>query len=133
MLTQICDNISALAPFSKPTISQVLLSLSIYAKTGSKLVIDDLKRIGAGISYTETLFILDKWAEWAAEQGSIIPGNILKLIIATHIFDNIDWSNKNDRLEIHLTNSILVQRTDIVDKLAHVTLQPDYEFSRASH
>ena len=133
VVTQICDNISALAPFSKPTMSQVLLSLSIYAKTGSKLVIDDLKRIGTGISYTETLFILDKWAEWAAEQGSIIPANILKHIIATHIFDNIDWSNKNGRLEIHLTNSILVQRTDIVDKLAQVTLQPDHEFSRASH
>ena len=76
---------------------------------------------------------MDKWAEWAAEQGSIIPGNILKLIMATHIFDNIDWSNKNGRLEIHLTNSILVQRTNIVDKLAQVTLQPDHEFSRALH
>ena len=48
VLTQICDNITALSPFGKPTLSQVLLSLSIYAKTGSKLVIDDLKRIGTG-------------------------------------------------------------------------------------
>ena len=69
VVTQICENISALAPFSNPPMSQVLLSLSIYAKTGPKLVIDDLKRIGTGISYTETLFILDKWAEWP-EQGS---------------------------------------------------------------
>ena len=62
MISQICDNITALAPFSKPTMSQVLISLSIYAKTGSKLIVDDLGRLGSGISYNKTLFILDKWA-----------------------------------------------------------------------
>ena len=68
--------------------SQVLISLSIYAKTGSKLIVDDLRRLGTGIPYTETLFILDKWAEWAQKQGSIIPGNIVKSM-TTHVFDNI--------------------------------------------
>lgn len=133
IVTQICDNITALSPHNKPTLSQVLLSLSIYAKTGSKLIIDDLKRIGTGISYTETIFILDKWAEWIVMQGSIIPGNIVKDVMCTHVFDNIDWSNKNGRLEVHLTNSILIQRNNIVDQLAHVSLNPDYDFARKDH
>ena len=133
IVTQICDNITALTPHSKPTLSQVLISLSIYAKTGSKLIVDDLKKIGTGISYTETLFILDKWAEWTAKQGSIIPSCIAKDTMTTHVFDNIDWSNKNGRLEVHLTNSILIQKNDIVDQLANVTLQPDYDFSRKDH
>ena len=53
--------------------------------------------------------------------------------MTTHVFDNIDWSNKNGRLEVHLTNSILIQKNDIVDQLANVTLQPDYDFSRKDH
>ena len=133
VIAQICDNVTALVPFAKPALSQVLLSLSIYAKTGSKLVIDDLKKIGTGISYTETIFILDKWAEWACKQGSLIPGNIVQHIMTTHVFDNIDWSNKNGRLEIHLTNSILIQSNDLTKQLSHVTLQPDYDFRRKDH
>ena len=99
-------------------------------KTGSRVRVDDLKRIGSGISYTETLSILDIWAEWAAQQGSINPSNIRKDVMCTHIFDNIDWSNKCGRLEIHLTNGILVLKNDLVDGLVNVILEPKYEFSR---
>ena len=129
IVTQICENINALVPSGQPLLSQVLLSLTMYAKTGSQTVVDDLKKIGSGISYTETRFILDKWAEWAANQSSIIPGNIRKFYMSTHTSDNIDWVGKCGRLETHLTNSILVQKDDLVDELSNVTLKPDYKFS----
>ena len=58
-VSKICDDIEALMPNAKP-LSQVLLSLNIYRKTGSSEVITDLHRIGPGLSYTETKFIEDK-------------------------------------------------------------------------
>ena len=69
---------------------------------------DDLHRLSHRISYTETLFLNDKWAEWAQNHSSIIPSNIAKKKIVTHVFDNIDWQNKNGRIETHHTNSTIV-------------------------
>ena len=96
---QICENIQSLVRFAQPTLGQVLLSLNMYSNTGSKHIVDDLHRLSHGISYNETLFINDKWAEWAQNQSSIIPSNIAKKKIVTHVFDNIDWQNKNGRIE----------------------------------
>ena len=53
--------------------------------------------------------------------------------MCTHVSDNIDWSNKNGRLEVHLTNSTLIQRNNLVNQLAPVTLNPDYDFNRKDH
>ena len=53
--------------------------------------------------------------------------------MTTHVFDNIDWSSRNGRLEIHLTNSILTQKNNLVDRIANVTLEPDYNYSRKNH
>ena len=60
------------------------------------MIINDLKQLGAGISNTETMFIQDKWAEWTENLSSIIPSNIKKGVITTHICDNIDWKNENE-------------------------------------
>ena len=96
----------------------------MYSKTGSKHIVGDLHRLSHGISYTETLFINDKWAEWAQNQSSIIPSNIAKKKIVTHVFDNIDWQNKNGRIETHHTNSIIVQNDNLLEKMSSVSLQP---------
>ena len=48
----------------------------MHRKTGSSDVIQTLHKLGYGISYTETLFIKDKWADWAKSQSTIIPSNI---------------------------------------------------------
>ena len=66
----------------------------------------------------------------ACNQGSIVPDNIKKYFLATHVFDNIYCSNKCRRFEIQLTSSIIVQKNDIVDQLVTVELEPNYEFSK---
>ena len=43
-VSKICDDIETLIPNVKPSLSQVLLSLNIYRKTGSSEVITDLHR-----------------------------------------------------------------------------------------
>ena len=82
-------------PNAKPSLDQTLLSLTIHRKTGSSSVVDTLHKLGYGISCTETVFIEDKWAEWAEPQSSIIPSNIKPGIPTTHDADNIDWENKS--------------------------------------
>ena len=98
------------------------------------MVVNDLKQLGHGISNTEVMFIQDKWAEWSEKVASTIPSNIIKGIIATHTFDNIDWKNKNKyRIETHHTNSILVQKYDLVKNLSKVSINADYNFERKDH
>ena len=80
------------------------------------------------------MFIQEMWAEWTDNQSSYIPSNITKGKIVTHIFDNIDWKHKNiTRTETHHTNSILVQKCDVVEDLAKINLEPNYDFERKKH
>ena len=133
-VSEICYNIQSLVPGGQPSLGQILLSLTMFGKTGSKNVVNDLRHLGHGLSYTESNFIMDKWAEWSLKQKSIVPSNMKKTVIATHVFDNIDWKNKNiKRTESHYTNSILVQKYNLSDELSKVTLEPDYNFSRKNH
>ena len=95
------------------------------------MVISDLKQLGAGISNIETIFIQDKWAEWIENLSSIIPSNIKKEVIATHICHNIDWKNKNvNRSQIYHTNSILVQKYDLIENMTKISIDVDYNFER---
>ena len=133
-VSEICQNIQSLVPGGHPSLGQILLSLNMYGKTGSKDVVTSLRHLGHGIPYSETLFIMDKWAEWCVRQKSIVPSNMRKGIPTTHVFDNIDWKNKNiNRTESHYTNSILVQKYDLTDEFAKVSLELDYDFVRKSH
>ena len=59
--SKICDDIESLILNSCPSLSQLLLSLNLYRKTGPSVIVNDLHKIGHGISYTETKFIEDKW------------------------------------------------------------------------
>ena len=59
-VTKVFSDIESLKPNTTPSLSHVLLSLSMYRKTDSSAVIDDLHKFGHGISYTETKFIEDK-------------------------------------------------------------------------
>ena len=89
-VSKICGDIETLISNAKPPLPQVLLLLNVYRKTGSREVMTDLHRIGHGLSYTETIFIQDKWAEWSENQSKLVPNNIdedsivsLQLIILT--------------------------------------------------
>ena len=109
------------------------MSLTIHRKTGSSDIIDTLHKLGYGISYTETLFIEDKWAEWAEAQSTIIPSNIKVNIPTTQVADNIDWENKGlaGKEQTHNTNSILIQQTDASKaSQSSIQLQPNYNFDQ---
>ena len=80
----------------------------MHRKTGSSDVIQTLHKPGYGISYTETLFIEDKWADWAESRSKIIPSNIKENIPTTHVTDNTDWENKSLTRHTHNTDSILI-------------------------
>ena len=53
-ITKICSDIKSLIPNTTPSLSQVLLSLSMHRKTGSSTVINDLHKFGQGMSHTKT-------------------------------------------------------------------------------
>ena len=133
-VTKICSAIESLIPNTTLSLSQVLLSLSMHRKMGSSTVIDELHKFGHGISYTETKFVEDKWAEWSEQQSSLLPSNIEKGLITTLVFDNIDWKNRNHKAkETHDTNSILIQEIPSQCTFTRVNLNPNYDFERSKH
>ena len=135
-VSKICDDIETLIPNAKSSLSQVLLSLNIYRKTGSSEVNTDLHRIGHGLSYIETKFIEDKWAEWSENQSKLVPNNIDEGSIVTLVADNIFWKNKTFKgEETDNTNSILIQENNLLKDTERkgIVLQPDYEFDRKTH
>ena len=93
-INQICQDIEALLPNSSKNPNH-LLSLVLHRKTGSKDVVDLIHHLGHGVSYTEILFVEDKWAEWDERQSSYIPSNIAKGQDTTHVAENIDWKKKS--------------------------------------
>ena len=109
------------------------MSLTIHRKTGSSGVTDTLHKLGYGISYTETLFIEDKWAEWTEAQSAIIPLNIKVNIPTTLVADSTDWENKGltRKEQTHNMNSILIQQTDASEaSQSSIQLEPNYKFDR---
>ena len=135
-VSKVCEDIEILIPNAKPSLSQVLLSLNIYRKTCSSEVITDLHRIGHGLSYTETKFIEDKWAEWSENQSKLVPNNIDEDSIVTLVADNIDWKNKTFKgEEKHYTNSIFMQGNTVLKDTERkgIVLQHDYDFDGKTH
>ena len=59
-IIKICEDIESLVPTRKPSLSQVLLSMTMHRKTASRNVVDTIHDSGHGISYTDTIFIQDK-------------------------------------------------------------------------
>ena len=129
---QVCQNIASLLPNIKPLLDQALLSLTMHRKTGSRDVIDTLHKLGYGIFYTETLFIEDKWAEWAEAQ-STIPSNI-KVNIPTTLVADCENKGLKGKEQTHSTNSILIQQTDASEaSQSSIQLEPNYNFDRKQH
>ena len=109
-IQQISRNLVSLMPSAQPSLDQVLLSMILHRKTGSRDVVDTIHLLGYGISYTQTLFMEDKWAEWDRGQNRSIPANITKNVSTILVADNIDWKNKPlSGIETHNTNCILIQ------------------------
>ena len=93
-----------------------------------------MHKFGHGISYTETKFIEDKWAEWSEQQSSLLPSNIEKGLITTLVFDNIAWKNKDNKgKETRNTNSILIQEIPRQCNFTGVNLNRNYDFERSKH
>ena len=59
------------------------LLLIMHVKTGSNDVVDTLHHLGHGISYSESLFIKDKWVECSQCQSNLIPSNVISGVLAT--------------------------------------------------
>ena len=134
-VSKICDDIKSLIPNSCPSLSQLLLSLNVYRKTGPSVIVNDLHKIGRGILYTETKLIEDKWGEWSGNTSNIVPENIKQGVVVTHVVDNIEWKNKSFKgKETHNTNSILIQQ---ISYSSHPTtglnIIPHYNFNRSQH
>ena len=133
-VTKICSHIESLIPNTTPSLSQVLISLSMYRKTGSSTVIDDLHKFSHGISYTETKLIEDIWAESSEQQSSLLPGNTEKGLITKLVFDNIDWKNKDHKgKETHNITLILIQEIPSQCSFTRVNLNQNYDFERSKH
>ena len=99
---EIVQNIQSLVPGAQPGFHQILLSITMLAKTGLQLIVNNFKQLGYGSSNTEIVFIQDEWSEWTERLRSIILSYIEKGVIVTHFFDNIDWKNKTlKRIETH--------------------------------
>ena len=90
----------------------------MYCNTGSKGIVEHLSRLGNGILHTQTTFIQVVWAQWTDSQSAYIPSNIPKGGMVIHVFNSIDWENNNvERIETHHTNSILVCKNVIAQKI----------------
>ena len=70
-ISEIVQNIQSLVPGAQPGFDHILLSITMLAKTGSQMVVDNLKQLVHGFSNTEAVFIQDKWAEWTERLKSI--------------------------------------------------------------
>ena len=94
-VSKICDDIETLVLNVTPLSSQVLLPPNVYLKTVSSIITNDLHKMGHGILNTEIILTKDKWTEWRERQSSLIPSNIQKGVVATLVFDNIHWKNRD--------------------------------------
>ena len=120
-LSEIVQNIQSLVPSVQTGFTQILLSITMLTKTGSQMIVNNLKQLGHGLLNTETVFKQDKRAEWTKRLKSIIPSNIKNGVIATHVFDNIHWKNKTlDRIKTHHMKS-------------NVSVDADYNFELKIH
>ena len=52
-----------------------MLSLTMHRMTGSSNVVATLHKLGDGLSYTNTILMEDKWADWAENLLSYLSGN----------------------------------------------------------
>ena len=138
---EMCRNIESLLPGGQPSMDQVLFSLRLHWKTATREPVDIASAFGYGITYTETLFIEDIWADWDRRQNSNIPSNIRKKTPTTVVADNIDWKNKDiSGRETHNTNIILIQHQHhslneegSKEEGSKVFLEPNYNFERKKH
>ena len=72
----ICQNNETLVPNAQPKLSQALLSLNMYCKTGLKSIVEDLSRLGHRISYTQIMFLQGMWAQGTDNQPSYITSYV---------------------------------------------------------
>ena len=54
-LSEIVQNIQSLVPSVQTGFTQILLSITMLTKTGSQMIVNNLKQLGHGLSNTETV------------------------------------------------------------------------------
>ena len=90
-VTHLCKIVESLLAHGQPSYNQVLLALFLHRKSGARDILDIIQKYGYCLSYKETTFIEDMWAEWDRRQNDQMPENISKNVTTTLVADNIDW------------------------------------------
>ena len=97
------------------TMKQLQLGVFTKRKTGSKLLIECLNKLGHSVSYYE----VNRFETFTAENESknaclqnYVPNNVQPSSFVTFVFDNCDHNLETINGEVmHCTNGIIIQRT----------------------
>lgn len=96
------------------TIKHVQVGLFTKRKTGSRLIIDCLNRLGHSMSYDEVNLVETNFAEIQFhEQNSrdFVPNNVQPSSFVTFVYDNCDHNPETlTGVSMHCTNGIIIQR-----------------------
>ena len=117
-MSETVKNIQSLVPSKQPGFNQILLSITLLAKTRSQVVVNNLKQLGYDLLNTKTMFIQDKWAEWTERLKSIIPSNIKKRSL-WHMFltTSIGKMRLSTGLKLIIQTRFLVQKYDLAENI----------------
>ena len=96
------------------TVKQLQLGIFTKRKTGSKMMIQCLNRLGHSVSYSEVNKFETSIAERESQHinmQSYLPNNIQPSTFVTFIYDNCDHNPESiTGVSMHCTNGIIVQR-----------------------
>lgn len=96
------------------TIKHVQLGIFTKRKTGSKLLLNCLNRLGHSISYDEVNNVETSFAEVQASNKnhrSFVPNNVQPSTFVTFVYDNCDHNPETlSGVSMHCTNGILIQK-----------------------
>ena len=97
------------------TAKHLQLGLFTKRKTGSKLLITCLNRLGHSMSYEEVNYVETYFAELQINQQNLrryVPFNIKPNVFVTYVYDNCDHNPESLFGEtMHCTNGIMIQET----------------------
>ena len=95
-------------------VKHIQLGIVTKRKTGSKLLLNCLNRLGHSISYDDVNNIETSFAEAQANNKnhrSFVPNNVQPSTFVTFVYDNCDHNRETlSGVSMHCTNGILIQR-----------------------
>lgn len=95
------------------TVKHTQVGLFTKRKTGSKLMINTLNKLGHSISYSETNRVETAFAEQESQNktcASYVPTGVRPSVFATFVYDNNDHNPETiSGTSMHCTNGIIIQ------------------------